>query len=93
MRNVMLIALLLLPLSSCTLFSPCVIIVKNQSDYSICVSNDRNSAVLSIGKNKRDHFEVLPGDVTVYVETSGITFSRRITANYLENTEIIFDTK
>lgn len=93
MRNVILLTLLLLLLSSCTLFSPCVVIVKNRSDYSICVSNDQNSTVLSIGKNKRNHFEILPGEVTVSIETSGIIFSRKITANYLENIEIIFDTK
>lgn len=93
MKNIVLLSSLILLLMSCTLFSPCVVIVKNQSDYSIRVSNDQNSAVISIAKNKRDHFEVLPGKITVYIETSGITSSRKVMANYLENIEIIYDVK
>lgn len=93
MKNIILLALLTFLLLSCTLFSPSVVIVKNQSDYSIRVSNDQNFAVVSIAKNKRDHFEVLPGEITIYIETAGITSSHKITANYLENIEIIYDVK
>lgn len=93
MKNYILLSLLILLLPSCTLFSPCVVIVKNQSNYSIRVSNSQNSAVVSVAKNKKDHFEVLPGQITVYIETSGITSSREITANYLENIEIMYDVK
>lgn len=93
MKNYILLSLLILLLPSCTLFSPCVVIVKNQSNYSIRVSNSQNSAVVSVAKNKKDHFEVLPGHITVYIETSGITSSREITANYLENIEIMYDVK
>ncbi len=91
-KNILFIGLISL-LSSCTFFSPCVIIVKNQSDYSISVSNNQNSKVLSIDKGKKDNFEVFPGEITVYIQTSGSTSSRKITADYLENIEIIYDTE
>lgn len=93
MKKNILLCLLVLQLSSCSLFSPSVIIVKNQSDYSINVSNDQNEKIVSIGKNKKDHFEVLPGEITISIEVSGITSSRKITVDYLENVEIIYDVK
>lgn len=93
MKKNILLCLLVLQLSSCSLFSPSVIIVKNQSDYSINVSNDQNEKVVSIGKNKKDHFEVLPGEITISIEVSGIASSRKITVDYLENVEIIYDVK
>jgi hypothetical protein len=91
MKKYILFTLSILLFSSCSLFSPSVITIKNQSDYSVKVSNNQNSVILAIPPNKKDHFEILPGEITINIETSAITSSRKITVDYLENIEIIYN--
>ena len=91
MKKYILFTLSILLLSSCSFFSPSVIVIKNQSDYSIKVSNNQNSVTLTIAPNKKDHFEILPGEVTINIETSAVASSQKITVDYLENIEIIYN--
>ncbi len=86
----------LLLLSSCTLFSPSTLIVRNDSDYDIEVKYSRGLKSESFIENgKGDYTEVYPGDMSVIVEIKEIGFSRRekLSVKSMENLTYSFSLK
>jgi hypothetical protein len=83
-------------LSGCSFFEPSVLIIENDSEYTIDISeNNKRIKNLSLEKDDGDFVMAAPGDLDITVSIDELKFRKeyRITLGYQEKKKFNFNVK